>query len=40
MADFVGTLLLLGIGVVIGTIGMRVLWLMSLEDKENQNDRS
>ena len=30
MADFVGTLLLLGIGVVIGTIGMRVLWLMSL----------
>ena len=38
MADFVGTLLLLGIGVVIGAIGMRVLWLMSLEDKENQNE--
>lgn len=38
MEDLVGTLLLLGIGVVLGAIGMRILWLMSLEDKENQNE--
>lgn len=34
---FVETLLLLLIGVLIGGLGMRVLWLMSIEEGE-QND--
>lgn len=32
MIDFIGTLFMLGIGVFIGAIGMRVIWLMSIED--------
>lgn len=38
MADFVGTLLLLGIGVVIGGMGMRIIWLMSIEELEESEE--
>lgn len=38
MTDFIGTVFLLGIGVIIGSIGMRVIWLMSIEDKKEREE--
>lgn len=35
---FVETLLLLGTGVFIGGLGMRVLWLMSIEEERGCED--
>ena len=32
--EFLGTLLMIGTGVFIGALGMRIIWLMSAEDKE------
>lgn len=33
---FIETLLLLGIGVIIGALGMRIAWLMSIEEGEEE----
>lgn len=38
MIDFIGTLFMLGMGVIIGAIGMRVIWLMSIEDNAERED--
>lgn len=38
MFDFVSTLLLLLVGVIIGSLGMRIIWLMSLEEKDGMEN--